>query len=164
MANVIKLSDVNILQALVDGTYSPIAYLDNNEHRPATPASVKAISQFNEFYGEVSYRSSDPINGYCPDDHIGTCMMGATEVFVVKSAFDNMLLTGVLFNVTNIIEACIQIIELYLGEDPENTLYLWIPLLEKDELTNFDALVKALEELDTGKNQDVVLVIEKLKK
>lgn len=164
MANVIKLMDVNILQALIDGTYSPIAYLDNKEHRPATPASITAISQFNEFYGELSYRSSDPINGYCPDDHIGTCIMGATEVFVVKSAFDNMMSVGRRFNVNDIIEACIQIIELYLGEDPENTLYIWLPLYVNRNKSNFKELTVALEAIDIPSTKDIVLVIEKLNK
>lgn len=164
MANVIKLNDVNILKALVNGTYSPIAYLDNKEHRPATQASITAISQFDEFYGELSFRSSDPITGYCADDHIGTCIMGATEVFVIKDAFDNMLTVGRQFNVNNIIGACNQIIELYLGEDPENTLYIWLPLYHLVDKTNIDELTDALATIESESTKDIVLVIEKLNK
>lgn len=164
MPNVIKVYVDNILQCLVDGTYSPIVYLDNNEHRPATQASITAISQFNEFYGELSYRASDPIIGYSPDDHIGTCIMGATEVFVAKSAFTNMLTVGRLFNINEILESCNQIIELYLGEDPENTLYIWLPLYKDEEKTNIAELIKALEEISLDATKDIVLIIEKLNK
>ena len=160
MSEVLIVEDEDLVKILNEGKYDPLIYLNTIDGRPATPQSRKALYAIPEWLGAISAYKADELA--LVDTVITPNMLfSKTEVFFIHDAFSSQVVTGVVYNVSMIM-SCIQyIINNYIGEDPEGTVYIWCPLNYKFNV-NYDEFILELNNLSTTANRDIVLLIDKM--
>lgn len=160
MSEVLIVQDLDLVKILNEGTYDPLIYLNTIDGRPATPQSKKAMYEIPEWIGAITAYKADELA--LVDTVITPNMLiKATEVFFIHDAFSSQVVTGVVFNVSMIISCINYIIDNYIGEDPEGTVYIWCPLNYKFNV-NYDEFLTALNVLSQARNRDIVLLIDKM--
>ena len=98
------------------------------------------------------------------DDSIRSFLLGKTEVIIIDKAFMSDVDVGINYNIEQIIKALRIVVDYYIGNNPEGSVYILLPQTKDISKTNYHLLLQELVNFDVTGNIDFVLLLETMSK
>lgn len=148
-----EVENENLLNILKTAKYNPLVYLSNIYRRATTPMANQAWLESSDFLiASTNILDSDKIMS-------PIMVIEKTDVLYIDTAFEDPLLTGIVYNLKEIEDRLKIFIDTVMSENPEGDLYIWVPKNDRN-LDNYTQFVSMLSFLASGLNGDIVMLTE----